>query len=198
MSSLASEHRTEARCVTLAVAGLASTLLAVPLEIRHLGVEPSGSPASAIAALLVSPSASALALSRVPPRVHSDRPLEIELTGVGYDTGSGAATSVARWISDHARLAIAVEVAGQSRVFHSLPVSARPSGGGWIARALIRPASWADAAFVTVVSLSLAGQPLPCECLPATLRVGYNHAPAPAGAVLRLLALATYRRCRPL
>ena len=36
---------------------------------------------------------------------------------------------------------------------------------------------------VTVVSLSLAGRPLPCDCLPATLQVGYNHAPAPAGAV---------------
>ena len=33
------------------------------------------------------------------------------------------------------------------------------------------------------MSLSLVGRPLPCDCLPATLRVGYNHAPAPMGAV---------------
>ena len=62
-------------------------------------------------------------------------------------------------------------------------VKARPSGGGWIVRVLVRPAAWADAAFVTVHSMSLAGRPLLCDCLPATLRVGYNHAPAPDGAV---------------
>ena len=64
-----------------------------------------------------------------------------------------------------------------------IPVSARPSGSGWTARALLRPSAWANADSVTVVSLSLAGRPLPCDCLPATLRVGYNHASAREGAV---------------
>ena len=82
-----------------------------------------------------------------------------------------------------ALLSIAVEVPGQPQVAVSLPVSARVSGSVWIARALVSPTTWADAVSVTVVSLSLAGRPLPCDCLPAILRVGYNHAPASAGAV---------------
>ena len=55
-------------------------------------------------------------------------------------------------------------------------VKARPSGGGWIIRALVRPASWADAASITVVPLSFAGRPLMSDLLPATLRVGYGRA----------------------
>ena len=34
-----------------------------------------------------------------------------------------------------------------------------------------------------MVALSLAGHILPSDCLPVTLQVGYNHAPAPEGAV---------------
>ena len=63
-------------------------------------------------------------------------------------------------------------------------VKAHPSGGSWTVRVLVRPAYWANAASVTVHSMSLAWRTLPCVCLPATLRVGYNHAPAPEGAVL--------------
>ena len=58
------------------------------------------------------------------------------------------------------------------------------SGGIWVIRALIRPAAWAEAASVTVVSLSLVDRLLSCDSLPATLRIGYNHAPTPTGAVL--------------
>ena len=145
-SSLASENRIEARCVSRVVAALASTFPPVPLEITELEMSPYDSLTSSIAAQLVSPSASALVLSRVPLRVHSDRPLEIELTDVGLGARMVAAASVARWILAHARLVIDVDVAGQSRLFHSLPVSSRPSGGGWIARALTRPATWDDAA----------------------------------------------------
>ena len=83
----------------------------------------------------------------------------------------------------HACLAIAIVLAGQPRGEVPTRVKARLSGGGWTARALASPSAWADAVSVTVVSLSLAGRPLPCDCLPATLQVGYNHAPAPAGAV---------------
>lgn len=35
------------------------------------------------------------------------------------------------------------------------------------------------------MSPTIAGRPLPCDRLPATLRVGYNHAPAPVGALFR-------------
>ena len=140
---------------------------------------------SVIEARLVSPYASSFAMTAVPARVHADLPLELELAAVGLVAGNGAAVSTASWISAHACLAIAVAVPGQPRVEVSFAVSARPSGGGWILRALVCPAAWADAVSVTVVSLSLAGRPLLCDCLPATLRVGYNHAPAPVGAVLK-------------
>jgi len=98
--------------------------------------------------------------------------------------GAGAALSIASWISAHALLHICIDVPGTLIGEVSVPVTTRPSGGGWIIRALVRLSAWAEAASVTVFSLSLAGQPLPCDSLPATLRVGYNHAPAPAGAVL--------------
>ena len=148
-------------------------------------MEPCDSGTSAIEARLFSPSASILAITGVPALVLADRPLEVELAAVGLDAGTtSAAVSIASWISAHACLAVAVEVSGQPQVEASLPVSARVSGGGWIARALVSPSAWADALSVTVVSLSLAGRPLPCDCLPAILPVGYNHAPAPAGAIL--------------
>ena len=96
---------------------------------------------------------------------------------------AGDSVAIGSWISAHACLRVAVEVPRQPRREVSVPVSAHPSGGGWIIRAVVRPTAWAEAASVTVVSLSLAGRPLPSNCLPATLRVGYNHAPAPMGAV---------------
>ena len=139
---------------------------------------------TAIEACLFSPCASSLSLTRVPARVQADRPLEIELAAAGFSAGGIVAESVASWISAYALLAIAVEVPVQPREEVSVLVKARPSGDGWIARALIHPSAWADAASVTVMSLSLAGRPLPCDCLPAKLRVGYNHARAPAGAVI--------------
>ena len=141
---------------------------------------------SAIEARLVSPSASEEVLIRVPRLVHSDRPLDIEVTAVRqrFDGNDCASLSVARWMTAHARLSIAVEAPEQHGVEVSVPVAARPCSGGWIARALMRPAAWADAASVTVVSLTLAGRPMPCDCLPATLRVGYNHSPASEGEVI--------------
>ena len=138
---------------------------------------------SAIEARLVSPYASSFAITGVPARVHADRPLELELAAVGLGAGGDTAESFANWISTHVCLAIALDNPGLHREDVSVIVSACPSGDGWIARAPIHPSAWAGAASVTVVSLSLAGRPLPFDCLPATLQVGYNHAPAPAGAV---------------
>ena len=139
---------------------------------------------SVIEARLVSPYASSFAMTGVPARVHADRPLELELAAVGLVAGNGAAVAIASWLSAHACLAIALELPGQPREEVSFAVSARPSGGGWIFRALVRPVAWANAVSVTVVSLSLVGRPVPCGCLPVTLRVGYNHALAPVGTVL--------------
>ena len=166
------------------MASLISSLPVGPLEIPALGVEPCEPATSAVDARLTSPSASTFTLTRVPALVHADRPLEIFFAVVGLGSGAGPAVSIASWISAHACLTIVVAVPGQPRVEVSVPVTAHLFRDRWIARALVRPAAWADAASVAVVSLSLAGWPLPCDCLPATLRVGYNHAPAPAGAVL--------------
>ena len=152
-----------------------------------LFMEPFDCATSAMKARLVCPFASAFAaaFTMVPARVHADRPLEVELAAVGLGACDDNAVSIARWISSHAHLVIAVDVPGRPKAAYEIPLSARPShGGGWMARALIRPAAWANADSVTVVSLVFAGRPLPCDCLPATLPAGYNHAPAPAGAVM--------------
>ena len=165
------------------VVDLVSKLPLCPLTIPVLGMGPCESATSAVEARVISPTESMLAFTKVPGRVLADRPFEIELAASGLGVVAGAAVSIARWLSSHARLTITVEVAGQPRAEVILPVTARFSCGSWMARALVRPASWAAAASVTVISLSLAGQPVPCDCLPATLPVGYNHAPAPPGAV---------------
>ena len=162
---------------------LAHIIPSEALQIYNLAVAPFPSTAFAVQARLVSPSASDFVLNHVPPRVHADRPLELELSAIGLGAGAGVAESVASWISAHALLQISVEVPGHSQEEVAVLVKARPSEDGWIVRALVRPSTWADAVSVTVVSLSHAGRPLPCDCLPAILRVGYNHAPAPEGAV---------------
>ena len=139
---------------------------------------------SAIEARLVCPFVGVIAIIGVPARVHADRPLELELAVVRLLAGDGVAESIASWLSAHALLQLSVNVPGRPHSLASVPIVARASDGNMILRALARPAAWADAASVTVVSLSLAGRPLMCDCLPATLRVGYNHARGPAGAVL--------------
>ena len=157
-----------------------------PIELPALDLDLFQSPASTIDAHLVSPSASTLVLelTGIPLVVLRDRPLEIELSAVSLHPHLPPVVSVARIISTHALLTVAVEVKGRPCISYTVPVSLRPSVSGWIARALIRPASWAVATSVTVVSLALAGRPLPISRLPATLRVGYNNAPAPGGDVV--------------
>ena len=161
----------------IVAAAVAAALPAGPLEIPALDLVGCVCPTSAIEARFVSLHAGSLQLTRVPPLAHSDRPLEIEIAAIGCDVGATA--SLIRWSSTQDHFVIAVE--GPPSLL--VPLSLRPLHGGWVARALIRPVSWADAASITVDSLSLAGRPLPCDCLPATLRVGYNHAPLTAGAV---------------
>ena len=168
-------------CTRRMAAVLACSIPSDASEIPDMIMAPSAT--FAIETHLVNPCASEFALSRVPPVVHSDRPLEVEMTAIRQSADAGAAESVASWISAHALLQISVEVPGNPQGEVPVFVKARPSKGGWIVRVLVRPGAWADAASVTLHSISLAGQPLSCDCLPATLRVGYNHAPAPEGAV---------------
>lgn len=123
--------------------------------------------------------------SRLPPFVLAERPLEVMLACVGTHPSTRDLVAVARSLSAHACIFVSVKTHEHGLTSALVPVSVRSSDGGWIARALIRPTFWTGAVSVTVVSLSVAGRPLAGDCLPATLRVGYNHAPAPAGAVLR-------------
>lgn len=97
---------------------------------------------------------------------------------------SAVSLSLARSIALHANLSIVIEASGVLQTSLEVPVSVHRSDKGWAVRALVCPATWADAKSVAVVGLSFAGRPLPCASIPAILRVGYNHAYAPAGAVL--------------
>ena len=166
---------------------LASTIPVRPLEPSVLGMEATQLSTSAIGAcLLVCPyarAAKAALSTRVASFVRADRPLEIGFDIVGLHTGTHAALSVARIISAHARIAFVVVSDGGSRVAHSTPVTVSVARQGFLARALIRPA-WASATSVTVLSLSLFEMHLPCDSLPATLQVGFNHTPTVRGAVL--------------
>ena len=164
------------------VASVVSALPAESVEIPKLNLEICRSPESIVEARLDCPSSSAFCIVSVPSVALANRPLEIGIAAI--DQPLSAVASFTQCITCHAMLSIVVQVDGQSLAPHSVPVIVRSCGDAWIVRALINPTSWATAACVTVVSLSLAGRPLPCDCLPATLRVGYNHAPAPAGAVL--------------
>ena len=165
-------------------AALANKLPAGVLEIPDLFMIPASTSSFTIEARVISPRASDIVSSRLPPLLKVDHPFVIEFTMQECGVGAQFASSVARCLSSHAEISLIIE-AGPSSTLFLAPISARPSDRGWIAHAIIHPTSWTDAACVTVVSLSLAGRFLPCDCLPTTLRVGYNHAPAPAGAVYR-------------
>ena len=179
----AATHLRMAADLTEEVANLASDLAIDPVEMPGLTMLSSSSPNSVIEARLVSPCPINFALNRVSPRVHVDRPLEIELVAVDLGTGAGAAASVASWMSSHAVLSIVVDTEGQPSRHQCAAASANPSTSGWAIRALVRPSSWVGRSVVTIVSLTLAGRPLPCDCLPATVPVGYNHSQTHAGRV---------------
>ena len=168
-----------------ATTALSSALAVGPFEIPRLAIVdlPFESPKS-ILACLFSPSTSTVGSSTltVPTITLIDRPLEIGITNDSCQVICGEGSAFSRTVDAHAVITLAIET-GPPRASISGPVSMRPSGGGWIARALIRPVSWSGAAFVTVESFALGGRSLPCDCLPATLRVGYNHSPALPGAV---------------
>ena len=84
-----------------------------PIEATYLDMVPFYFPTSAIEARLVSSLSRALELTRVPPRVHADRPLEIDLGARGLDAGAGATA----FISAHACLAIEIEVTAHPDCF---------------------------------------------------------------------------------
>ena len=163
------------------VAALSSSLPAGPLEIPLLDMESFESSTSIIEAILVCPSLSKISLARVPSVVLAERPLDFDLSGIERPLGSLAAASIAHGISSNARLQVVLKACDVRTCF---PLIVRPSASGWVARALVSPATLASETFITVESLTLAGHLLPSDCLPTVLRVGYNHAHAHAGAVL--------------
>lgn len=97
------------------VAALASALAAGPLEVAQLDMGPCESPISSIEASLGLSPAISLALTRVPPVVLADRPLDIECSVVDLVPGSNASEPVARSISTYAQLSVALESNGGPR-----------------------------------------------------------------------------------
>ena len=163
----------------MATAVASSSLFVGPLGVRELLVAPFPSPTSAIEARLVSPAPSDLRLTRVPTRLQSDQPLQIEFLLFGLGAGSSPASI--DWLSDH--ILLSLTISGESQTSLSVRFSLRLLGSVWVARALIRPTLWDKAASVTLVSILLAGHQVPSEFLPRTLQVGYNHASDPEGMV---------------
>ena len=165
--------------LTRSAAALARDLPVGPLEILPLELESFLAPSSGsvIEACLIGPSASEIVVTHVPSIVLADRPIEITFTYIGVPRGAHATSLTTCSIAFHALIAI------EARVSVCVLYTVRRSGGDFVARALMHPSSWVDAACMTLLSLTLAERPLLRCCLPATLPVGYNHAPAPAGAV---------------
>ena len=161
--------------LTRDAAMLVATLPAGPMNVPDVDLEPWDSP-TVLKTHLVKPTAGTLALTlvHVPPRLHANQPLEVEFA---VRLGQSVA-AIERSYFPH--VAVLVDVKERR---HSVPVSVRLADDSWVARALIHPASWADTASVAVVAFTLAGRSLPCDCLPATVAVGFIHAPALEGAV---------------
>lgn len=162
------------------VAALVSNLPVGPREIVEMRLDNCQYSEGVIGARLETPSAQNIYLYSVQPFA-SKLPIEIVFSAGDSFVTSHEAACVSRCIDTHVILIVNV-VSSMSLVCHSVQVSARPSGNIWIARALLHPASWADAVSVTVVSISFATSMLPCECLPAHLPM-YRCVLAPPGKV---------------
>ena len=157
---------------------LASALPVGPLEVPVCHVIDDEASATAIGTCLVCPSTRSVVVVRVPPAVYTNRPLDFQVDIDSCVTGCHAA-AVVRTITGH----LVFEMRAPSSGSCSVPLSLHLTNNGWIARALILPATWANATSLTIVRLTLAGLPLASDSLPASIRVGYNHAPAFRGAV---------------
>lgn len=113
----------------------------------------------------------------------NNRPLALDCTTADVVSGarvSTLASVLSRCLSAHLRIQI---INGSGEV--SVPVAVEAVSTGLTVRALAHPSIWSGESSITVCSLTLAGRPLPCPDLPATLRTTFSHVPAPAGAVWR-------------
>ena len=162
-------------------AELSAALSSCPREIPVLHMGP---PTSTHEGCLASPVLDDVVLSRLPLVVPAHRPIEFEFSLARRLPDVREVAEVARFISTNAILSVVPEVNGLACTRIFAPVSVYQSGERWVARAIIRPSEWSSATTLTVESLTLAGRQLPQRCLPATMRVGFNNAPAPSGEVL--------------
>ena len=173
--------------LTREAAAFASATSEGPVEVPQLSIEPRQTSDFAIKARILSPSTYSLVVTRV-PRVFlaNNQPLEIHVSHAGSHSDASTAACLARSISAHARLALVVETKTKSSVKLTVETFMRPTNNsdGWVVRAQLCPASWANAASVSVASLTIADRPVPCSLFPASVRVGFNHASVAAGAVL--------------
>lgn len=178
---------------TLEAAASASAILGGPLEKSELHLRSLAGPGSFADARLVNVDTRTIVMmlsrAKAPRVVLAGQPLEIDfdVEGTSLDVFQCAhiGGSVARSVSAHTLLQLYIEADEHSATDLSVLVVVRHFCNGWNVRALLHPTSWKDAASVTVLSISFAGRTLPCTFLPATLRVGFNHAPAPEGAIFR-------------
>ena len=172
--------------VAFPVAALADTLPLCPVEVAELGFteRDAYSPLGLqLSALSLSSAANQVALHRLPFYLLPNRPLEFELQAADSFPGTVHAACIAQSLSIQARVTIRIHGGARDQAVISTPISVRQTATCWVARALLHPSSWAGARSVVLDSLTLGGQPIVSQHLPATLRISFNHAPAPMGAV---------------
>ena len=167
--------------LTRAAASLATTLPVRPVDGAFV-IEHSRSSVYPIDACLVARD-SLPACTLVPHVVCIDRPLEFALAAVEPWPDARSAESFALNTSIHSRISLSIEKARGPSISLNAPVLVRLADGILVARALTHPSSWTDATGVILTSFKVLGSLLPCGTLPVTLRIGHNHALAPAAAV---------------
>lgn len=178
----------DSACASIAfsAAALAGTLPLCPVEVAELefAERDKYSPLGLqLSALSLSSAANQVALRRLPFNLSPNHPLEFELAAAERCLGTGDAACIAKSMSIQARIMIHIHGGASDQVVFSAALSVRPTAACWTARALLHPSSWAGARSLVLDSLTLGGQPLLSRGLPATIRISFNHAPAPMGAV---------------
>ena len=116
---------------------------------------------------------------RAPKILLPNQPLNIQLASPSIFPGAKCVASIARSLAAH----LEIQLTFGDNAALATRVSATVQEDGWDVRAVLHPSSWSDSPAITIGSLMLAGRPLLCPGLPATVQVGFRHAPSPAAAV---------------
>lgn len=165
---------------------MVSLLPAGPVALPELVLVESQ--AASIGLRLCAPTADDFSLDALPTILLPHMPLVI--TFCSLDDSATGTEAIARFIEQHLKVVVSVAASltttpGDTTEpdVASLAVSARPVNDGRRIAARVSPSSWDLASAVTLRELLLAGSPFPVASLPARLRVGFNHDPAPCGEV---------------